>query len=175
MDQLIGFTLRISKVSKNTDTSWAGSGAGRNLPSAFFKFGVVTEITLIDGSGLFLEIPGIVRTGCHTGLAANAFVRIHLDNTICFILIGGLGWTDPYTGRVVAVIAQDRHESTFPLALSNRDAAFQYVRSIAMGRDIIGVSACLQATLAINAMALTNYHGVVWAIRKFSHWHLAAI
>ncbi len=175
MDQLIGVTLRISKVSKNTNISRTGSGAGRNLPTTFFQFGIETEVTLIDGPILFLKIPGIVGTGSHTGLAANAFVWIHLYNTICFILIGGLGWTDPYTGRVVAVIAKDRHEGSFPLALSNRDAALQYVSSIAMGRDIIGASACLQATLTINAMVLTNYHSVVWAIRKFNHWHLAAM
>lgn len=174
MNQFIDLTPGIGQISKNSDISGTGSSTGCSSPIAFFKFCVVTKITLIDGPVLFIKISGIVRAGSHTGLAANAFVRIHAHNTVYWILKGSIGWTDTYTWGVVAVIAEDRHENTIPLIRRNGDAALQYIGPITMGRDSIGTPACLQATFTIDTMIFSNYHGVVRTVGKISHWYLAA-
>src|SRR5665647_972774 len=118
VDQLVSFSLRISKIPENSDTGRAGSAAGRSLPAAFFQFGIKTEVTFIDGPILFLIVSRVIRTGRHTGLATDTFLRIHPDNTIGSIFVGSSGWADPYTARLVALIAQDRHKSAFLFALS---------------------------------------------------------
>jgi hypothetical protein len=61
---------------------------------------------------------------------------------------------------------------TFSLPAILWDAAFQDDGAVAIGRDTVGTSACLQAQFTINAASLSNDHCIVWAIREFVYRHL---
>jgi len=167
MDQLIGFTVVVGEIAENTNPSRTRCRTGR-LALALGNTGVETEVALVNSPILFLEIPGIVRTGGHTGLTADAALVIHHDNAGFLVLVGCGGGTDPDTGRPIAMVAEHRHEHPLFHALADLPLLLENGGAVAIGRNVIGLHTGFHTPLTINTTILAYNHGIVRTVGETS-------
>lgn len=166
VQQFVGMGLRVGEVSKDANVCRAGRRAGRGGTFTLFEFGVKAEVTLVDGSDLFIKVPGVIRTGGHTGLASDTLFDVHGDDAGGLVLVGGAGGTDPDTGWIVAVVTEDGHKVTLPGTRWSGEAAFQDSGTVSMFGDVVGGAAGLETSLAVDTVFLSDNHSVVGAIRE---------
>ena len=92
------FTFGVIEVAKNPDRVHAGCHTGR-----LFAFGhIVVAETAFFHDAFFIGLPDVVGTGGHAHFAADAFLGIHMNDSVRRF-ISGLSGTDRLAGRIVAV------------------------------------------------------------------------
>ena len=108
-DDRLGVATGLHTGRLQTDTGAFGAkvaffhdtpGPGREI---LIHGGVIQERPRITP----VKAAAAIGASCHTKTAADAAVEVHNDNAVC-VAEGGLGGTDPHTGRIVAVVTEDR-------------------------------------------------------------------
>lgn len=88
-------------------------GRADNLAGRFEPYfhTVSAKVAFRCGVGIGIDVKGIVRTGLHTGLAANATLAVKINDTIG-AAEEGYSRANLNTGRVIAVVASEYGEVT---------------------------------------------------------------
>ena len=172
VQQLIDIAFRIADVAEITYPGGTCLGAGRQFFTSG-QTGVKAEVTFVDGSVVFFKVAGAIWTGGHACFTADAALVVHHDDAVGLIFISGGGGADPYTGRAVTVVAENRHENLFFAGGVDGLHLFQDFGSESVVGDIIGFGTGFHAAFAVNATVLHDHHGIMWLVGIF--WGVGGI
>src|SRR5208283_5444878 len=121
---------------------------------------------LVDSMPLLIEISRTIWACEHAGLAADAFIAFHHDNSRFLVLYCRLCRARPDARGVVALVAEHGNEFPFP-AYRVRNIFFEYPCAIAVGGHVVSHGAGVYASFAIDAPVLPYDHTVMRLIWIF--------